>query len=170
MRRAFLAVTLGSLLLLGTACDSGAETPAAAPAPQAVTPSSAPASPPQDYTANTRQVCGKLDKIFDRDLKAFGSEVGKMIAYKEAKATAEADKSEKAAGRQLQAAATNIRRETAAAEDPELKTAGAASAAKLADGARDTRFFDSIKSTNDLDRVIEGRMSEWLSPVAGYCA
>lgn len=170
MQRAILAVTLGGLLLTVAACDSDAETTEAATTAPAVTPSSAPASLPPDYSANTRQVCGKIDKIIDRDVTAFGAEMGKMIARKEAKATVEADKAEKAAGQRLAAAAAGIRRETAAAEDPELKTAGVTSAGKLAKAATDTRFFDGIKSSTEFDRVIEARMAEWLSPVTGYCS
>ena len=46
MRRAFLAVTLGGVLLATGACSSDAETPAAAPA-AATTPSAEVTSPPR---------------------------------------------------------------------------------------------------------------------------
>jgi alpha-beta hydrolase superfamily lysophospholipase len=170
MRRAILAASLGGLLLTGAACDSDAET-GARPAPPAVAPSSAPAIAAPDYTADTRRVCGRLEKLIDSDLPTgFGTAIGRMIAQKEAKATAEADKAEKAAGARLTSAAAVIRRETATARDPDLRAAGAASAAKLTAGAADRRFFDGIRTTQDLDRVIETRMGDWLSPVAGYCA
>ena len=32
------------------------------------------------------------------------------------------------------------------------------------------KLFDKIKSTKDLDKVLEGEMTNWLTPVAGYCA
>ena len=100
----------------------------------------------------------------------FGAQMGKMIAHKEAKQTAEAEKAEKAAAAGLKNIAVKVKKEIAAAEDPELKTAGEASAAKFAQSAADDKFFDSIKTTKDLDRTIEGKMTDWLSPVAGYCA
>jgi hypothetical protein len=169
MRRAILAVSLGGLLLAGTACDSETRTDAA-PAPAVTAPSSAPTSPAPDYTANTRLVCGRLDRTIAGLPTGFGTEIGKMIAYKEAKAATEAKKSAQAASVRLRTAATAIRKESATAQDPGLRTAGAASAAKLTASAADRTFFDAIKTPKDLDRVIESRMTEWLSPVAGYCA
>jgi hypothetical protein len=168
MRRALLAVALGGVLLTATACDSDAETPAAAPA--ASTPSTAASSAGPDYSVNTKLVCGKVEKVFDADLESFGTQMGKMIAHKEAKQAAEAKKAEEAAAARLKDIAAKVKKETAAAEDPELKTAGETSAAKFATSAADGKFFDSIKTTKDLDRAIEGKMTEWLSPVAGYCA
>jgi hypothetical protein len=168
MRRALLAVALGGVLLSAAACDSDTETPAAAPAASA--PSTAPASAAPNYLANTKLVCGEVEKIFDADLQSFGAQMGKMIAYKEAKQTADAEKAEKAAAANLKAISAKIRKETASAENPELKTAGDASADKFASSATDAKFFDGIKTTKDLDKTIESKMTEWLSPVAGYCA
>ena len=168
MRRALLAVALGGVLLTATACDSDEKSPAAAPAANA--PSAAASIAGPDYSANTKLVCGKVEKVFDADLENFGTQMGKMIAHKEAKQTAEADKAEKAAAAGLKSIAAKVKKETAVAEDPELKTAGATSAAKFAQSAADAKFFDSIKTAKDLDRTIEGKMTDWLSPVAGYCA
>ncbi|MET0494190.1 MAG: hypothetical protein ABW000_13775 [Actinoplanes sp.] len=171
MRRALLAVSLSGLLLSGAACSSGGDSDPAAVAPATV-PSTAETttSPPPNYTANTKKVCDKLEKIFDAELEDFGTEIGKMIAYKEAKQADNADKAEKAAGKQLKEVGAQVRKETAAAQDPELKTAGAASATKFSKSATDSKLFDKIKSTKDLDKVLEGEMTNWLTPVAGYCA
>jgi hypothetical protein len=168
MRRAFLALALGGALLTASACSDDPETPDAAPAWTA--PSAEATTPAPDYSANTNVVCGKIDKIFDQDLERFGTQLGKMIAYKEAKEATEAEKAEKAAGQQLRNIGSKVRKETAAAQDPDLKTAGATSAAKFAKSAADAKFFDGIKTTKDLDRTIQTKMSEWLTPVAGYCA
>ena len=168
MRRALLAVALGGLLLTAAACDSDAESTAAAPA--ATTPSTTPTSAAPDYTANTKLVCDKVSAIFSKDLNGFHTEMGKMIARKEAKEAAEADLAEKAAKAQLKTVGTKIKKETAAAEDPDLQTAGAASAAKLAKSAADAKFFDGIKTTKDLDGKIEGKLTDWMSPVTGFCA
>jgi hypothetical protein len=167
MRRAFLAVALGGVLAAATACSSDAK-PAAAPA--ATTPSAEVTSPAPDYSANTKLVCGKVEKIFDAELAGFGTQIGKMIAYKEAKQTPEAEKAEKAARKKLKDIGAKVKKATTVAQDPELKSAGATSAAKFTRSASDTKFFDSIKTTKDLDRTIEGKMTDWLSPVAGYCA
>ena len=170
MRRAILAVTIGGVLLTGTACDSDAETTAAAASSPAITPSAEPTSPPPDYTANTKLVCGKVEKILNEDLKGFATAIGKMIAYKEAKQTTEADAAQKSASKELKDVGAQVKKETSAAEDPALKTAGATSAAKFAKTAGDDKFFDKIKTTKDLDAIIEGQLTEWFTPVAGYCA
>jgi hypothetical protein len=169
MRPAILAVALGGVLLAGTACDSEVKTAGTA-APPSATPSSEPSIPAPDYSANTKAICGKLEKIFNEDLEGFGTQVGKMIAYKESKQTAQAAKAQKAAAQELENVATKVKQETSAAQDPALRMAGAASAAKFAKSANDPAFLDKIKSTQDLSRTIEGQMTEWLNPVAGYCA
>ena len=168
MRRAILALALGGVLLSAAACDSDAESSTAAPA--AATPSATPTSAAPDYSANTALVCGKVQTVFTKDLQSFGTQLGKMIAYKEAKQAADAEKAETAAKKQLKAVGAKVLKETSAAEDPDLVTAGKTSAAKFTRSAADTRFFDGIKTTKDLDRTIEAKMTDWLSPVAGYCA
>jgi hypothetical protein len=169
MRRALLAVALGGALLGAAACDGDADSGAAAPT--LVTPSSAaPTSPAPDYSANTRQVCDQVAAIFRNDLDAFSTEMGRMIARKEAKATADAEKAEKAAATQLKNAGAKLRKTTAAAEDPELQEMGQQSAAKLTRSAADAKFFDSIKTTKDLDARIEAKLTDWMSPVTGFCA
>ncbi|MEV8509592.1 hypothetical protein AB0368_32845 [Actinoplanes sp. NPDC051475] len=170
MRRALLTAALGGILLTGAGCSDGGDTEDGA-APAQVVASSAPAaSPAPDYSANTKKICDSLDKIFDTELEDFGTEIGKMIAYKEAKQADNAEKAEKAAAKQLRDVGARVRKETTVAQDPELKAAGAASATKFTKSAADAKFFDRIKSTKDLDRILETEMTNWLTPVAGYCA
>ncbi|RSM63760.1 hypothetical protein DMB66_21900 [Actinoplanes sp. ATCC 53533] len=172
MRTALLAGSLACLLLTGTACssdDNGTET--IAEAPVAETPSTATTTvPAPDYYANTRKVCAALNKIFDADVAEFGTAVGKMIAYKEAKQTAEAEQARKAASKELKEVGAKVRKETAAAADPDLKQAGAISATKFSKSSTDKALFDKIKTTKDLDRTLAAKMPDWMDPVAGLCA
>ena len=171
MRTALLAVSLGGLLLTGAACSSGdngsesttAEAPAA---PTAVTTT----VPAPNYYADTRKVCARLNKIFDADVAEFGAAMGKMIAYKEAKQAAEAELARKAASKQLKEVGAKVRKETVAAQDPDLKQAGAVSATKFSKSAADKALFDRIKTTKDLDRTLATKMPDWMDPVAGLCA
>ena len=168
MRRALLAVIAGGTLLAGAACDSDAET-TAAPVP---TPSTAPAHslpPLPDYTANTNLVCGRLNTIYQGELRAFGAAMGTMITYKEAKQTAEAQKAENTAVSKLKAVAVKIRKDTAAAQDPEFKAAGIISATKVETSVKDRKYFDKVKTLKDLNATIEGQFSQWLIPVSGFC-
>jgi len=172
MRTALLAGSLACLLLTGTACssdDNGSET--IAEAPVAETPSTATTTvPAPNYYANTRKVCAALNKIFDADVAEFGTAVGKMIAYKEAKQTAEAEQARAAASKELKEVGAKVRKETAAAEDPDLKQAGAISATKFSKSSTDKALFDKIKTTKDLDRTLAAKMPDWMDPVAGLCA
>jgi hypothetical protein len=174
MRRALLAVALGGVLLTGTACNADRPTGAsAAPVAPSPTPESADvAASPQapDYSADTRAICGRLETVFNDDLTAFHTQMGKMIANKEAKLAPEAAKAQKAAGAELKKVGAKIKKETAAAQDPELRAAGAVSAAKLEKSATDTSFFKKIKTEKDYDRLIEDQLQQWFTPAAGYCA
>ncbi|MEU4425494.1 hypothetical protein AB0F81_33140 [Actinoplanes sp. NPDC024001] len=172
MRRAILAVLAGGLLLTGAACDSDADTSEIA-APAATTAPAAPAStaPAPDYSADTEKVCGRLDKIFSAALAGeFGAAMGKMIAQKEAKQAEEAAKAEKAAAAELKSVGAQIREETVAAQDPELKAAGETSAAKIEKSAQNRDYIEKVKTSKDLDRTLKTQVQEWLSPVTGYCA
>jgi hypothetical protein len=167
MRRAILAVTIGGVLLTSAACDSGSK-PSTAPASAEVVPS-APTSLAPDYSANTALVCGKVQKIFNTGLKGFATDLGKMIANKEAKQTAAATTAQKAAAKELDSVGGQVKTATESAEDPEIRSAGAESAAKFVKSASDAGFFGRIKTTKDLDKIIEAQLNEWFTPVAGYC-
>ena len=170
MRRAFLAMALGGVLLTAAACDSDAEPTAAAPATEA-TPSAEPTTPAPDYSADTRKVCGQVDVIFDKDIAAFSAQMGRMIARKEAKATpAEAKAAQTAASGKLKTISASLRKTTAAAQDPDLQAAGAASATKFTKAAANSAFFARIKTQKDFDKTIQSQLNNWMSPVSGFCA
>ncbi|MGA5303367.1 hypothetical protein ACPCHT_25810 [Nucisporomicrobium flavum] len=173
MRRALLAATLGGLLLTGTACSSDGDAEPTAGTTTAATeaaPTTAPTSAAPDYTANTKKVCTKVVKIYSDGTEDFGTEIGKMIAYKEAKQADNAQAAEKAAGKELRDVGAKLKKETAAAQDPELRQAGATSAAKFTKSGNDSKLFDRIKTTKDLDKVLQTELTNWLTPIAGYCA
>jgi hypothetical protein len=172
MRRVLLAVALGGVLVAGTACDTDRSTSAsAAPPAPAPTPESAQATDAApDYSADTRVICGRLQTIFNDDLEAFHAQMGKMIANKEAKLTSEAAKAQAAARAELKKVGAKIKKETAAAQDPQLRTAGATSAGKFAKSAADKSFFSKVKTQKDYDRLIEDQLQQWFTPAAGYCA
>jgi hypothetical protein len=170
MRRAILAVIAGGALLTGSACDTDADAKNEAAAPTQTAPTAATTtSPAPDYSDSTEQVCGKLKTLYSVELRNFGTAMGKMVTYKEAKQTADAEKAEATAAGQLKAAATKIRRETATAEDPDFQAAGKVSAAKLETSATDRRYMDKVKTLADLNKTATAQFTEWLTPVAGYC-
>lgn len=166
MRRAILAVIAGGTILAGSACDSDAKTTPEAASTSAAAPSSSPAP---DYSASTKLVCDKLQTLYTTELRAFGTAMGKMVTYKEAKQTTQAKSAENTAAGQLKAAATKIRKETAAAEDPDFQAAGKVSASKLESSAKNRDYMEKVKSLNDLNKSVQAQFAEWLTPVAGYC-
>ena len=169
MRRAILAVTTGCVLLTGAACGNDADSSTTAAATPSAAPSAVASSPAADYTADTKAVCAKVDKIFTEDLEDFATELGKMIAYKEAKQTSEANTAEKSAGKELKEVAAAMKKATGAAQDPGLVKAGEASAEKITTTAGDTKFFDKIKTTKDVDTVLEAEFTAWFTPLSEYC-
>ena len=170
MRRAILAVIAGGTLLAGAACDSDAKAKTEAADPTRTAATAAPSSEPApDYSASTKLVCGKLQSLYTTELRAFGTAMGRMVTYKEAKQTTDAEKAEATAAGQLKAAATKIRTATAAAEDPDFQAAGKVSASKLESSATDRRYMDRVKSMADLNKTVQAQFAEWLTPVAGYC-
>lgn len=173
MRRALLAVSLSGLLLAGAACGSGGDSEpdnAAEPLWEQAPTSAAPAVPAPDYHADTKKVCTKVNKIFATEVPQFGTAVGKMIAYKEAKQADEAEDAREAASKELKEVGAKVRKETSVAQDPELKAAGETSATKFTKSAADKKLFDGIKTTKDLDKTLTAKMPEWMDPVAGLCA
>lgn len=169
MRRITLAVLASGLLLTSAACSDDPKTSEVA-APAATTPSAAPSvtvSATPDYTAANKLTCERLDKPLS--FRAFGESLGKMIAYKEAKDTANADKAEKQAATELKEIGAQIRKETENAEDPQLKELAAASAQRIDASAKDLDFIEGIKSTKDLDGSVKDQIAEWISPLAGHC-
>ncbi|MEV6489292.1 hypothetical protein AB0M20_11785 [Actinoplanes sp. NPDC051633] len=169
MRRALLALAVGgALLTISTACDSDPAAPAAAPTNADPTTQATSTAP--DFAANTELVCGKVTSIYDDGFDGFNAAMGKMIANKEAEQAPEAKKAQQAAANELKKVGAALKKEVAAAEDPALKKAGETSAAKLTKSAADKKFFDSIKTTADLNKRIEPKILDWMTPVRGFCA
>ncbi|WP_221329467.1 hypothetical protein [Actinoplanes sp. L3-i22] len=167
MRRFILAVTTGALLLTGTACGSTSEdaTDAAAPAATVA------ASPSADFTADTKKVCDSVGTLLGgKKMEDFGVELGKTIAYKQAKQTANATKARTDAGKRLKAVGAALNASTAKAQDPDLKAAGTESLKRIDASASDDAFFAKFKTLKDIDSVLEAEMTGWLEPMDKFCS
>ncbi|BCJ41179.1 hypothetical protein GCM10010168_45230 [Actinoplanes ianthinogenes] len=169
MRRTILAVTAGALLLTGAACGSKSDTTATPAATTAATTVSA--TPAADYTADTKKVCTDVTTLLGGDkMKKFGEELGKLIAYKQAKATAKAKQARTDAGTRLKAAATELNAITAKAQDPELKAAGAKIQQNMNASAADDTFFAKFKTEADISKALETEMTVWFTPMDSFCS
>ncbi|GAA4588678.1 hypothetical protein BJY16_008643 [Actinoplanes octamycinicus] len=170
MRRIILAVTTGALLLTGTACGSKSDDTAAPAAPAATTATTS-AAPAADYTADTKKTCGDLTKLLSgQSMVKFGEELGKMIGYKQAKATAQAKQARTDAGKKLKELAAEVTKSTGAAQDPELKAAGEKVAQSITTSAGDDAFFAKFKTEKDVDKALETEMTAWFTPLDTFCS
>ncbi|HET9517949.1 MAG TPA: hypothetical protein VFO77_09515 [Actinoplanes sp.] len=178
MRRALMTVTLGTVLLTGAACGTASEPPApggtGAPPPAAAQASAAQASaanpsPPNEKSPNTAKVCAEVQKVFNNDTAPIGAELAMMLVHKERKAKDQAAKAEENARKQLRTVAGKLKQATAGAEEAAVKAAGATSAGKLNASAADAKAFDELKSSADLNKFIDTKMADWLSPISGHC-
>jgi hypothetical protein len=167
MRRALLVVLAGGLALPVAACDNATKRSSAAPVASAAAPASLPPLP--DYSVDTQMVCTRLRAVYGGELRDFGTAMGKLISLKEAKQTAEAEKAEAEAAGKLKTAGAKIRQDTATAQDPDFQQAGATSAAKFEQSATDRKYFDRVKTLDDLNRTLQPQMAQWLTPVSSFC-
>lgn len=173
MQRIVLAATTGALLLAGSACATKSETTAAPTTPAAASAAASAtvsASPSMDYTADTKKVCDEVTKALEgKELEKFAEQLGEFIGYKEAKASAAAEKARVKAGENLKSAANVLRASTAAAKDPELKAAGEEASGKMALSAEDDAFFAKFNTEKDVDKALEPQMTVWFAPIVPFC-
>ena len=141
MRRALLAVSPAARLVTGTACDTDREPTDAAPA----------GGPPRRRTARAaaarllgehQTVCGRLETVYNGELRAFDAAMGKMITYKEAKRRAEASKAENAAVAQLKAAGVKIARRRRSQRIRSSRRPGWSRPPRWRRSVRDRKYFD----------------------------
>jgi hypothetical protein len=166
MRRLIVTATVGVVVLFAAGCDNGTATSTASKPP---TPSASPsASPSRDPKA--QEICDDLHRnILDVDAKAFGTELGKMIAARARGNKTEETQSQQDAVAKLNEIAGKLRTHAGEATDPRLKGALNASAGNLEKLAGDT---DNLSKLNSLDQVGQTtqKFAAALSDIADYCS
>jgi hypothetical protein len=173
MRRVVLAVAIAVIAVSTAAC--GGNGPSASPSPSATSASASPSASPTptasvNYAADTKRICGQIEKSFDSEMESFGVELGKMIAYREAGNTTRANQAEAATQAELRAIASRMRARTAVAQDPELRAAGQESAENMEATAADDSFFAKFKRVSDVEKLLQNEVVSWLLPLAEFCA
>ena len=175
MQRWITAATVGALLLTVPACSGGSDPRTGAESPSASAPALASASPvpsaePSKDSASTKKFCSGVDKtLYGKEMSRFADEVGKMIAYKNAKQTAKAKQARIAAGKQLNAVAKAMRTQTSTAKEAELRAAGEEAADNIDKSAEDPAFYAKIKNDKSMDEVLQSEMTPWIVPLAKFC-
>lgn len=172
MRRqiATAIAAFGVAVLFVTGCDNGTATSTASKGPA---PSAAPSVSPSASTSRdpkAQEICDDLHRnILDVDAKAFGAELGKMIAARAQGDKAEETRAQQAAVAKLNEIAGKLRTHAGEATDPRLKEALNTSASNLEKLATDT---DSLSKLNSLSQVSQTtqRFATALSDITDYCS
>jgi len=181
MRRTATFLTVGALLLGASACSSSdaavsttasSDTSASsAPAPGVTASNAADDTATSTQTASTKSVCTKVEKLLEgKQMKKFGTRLGQMIVYKQAKNTAKAKAARVTAGKDLLAFAKEMRTVTATAKDAEVRAAGEEGAVEIEKTAANDAFYAKIKTVKDVDKSMESEITPWLTPLSPYCA
>ncbi|WP_432981124.1 hypothetical protein [Dactylosporangium sp. CA-233914] len=152
MRRLLTVAILAALVSTSAACGDSTDSDTSASAGSS--PTSSP-SPTVDIKANTKEVCGKAEKIVTEDAaKPIGEQIGIMIVAKEQKNKANETKAVAKAKELADALAKQLRDLKAEAADPKLQSA----LDKAADGIALFGTPDNlskINSVGDMEKLAE---------------
>jgi hypothetical protein len=165
MRRLVAVAALGVAVLFAAGCDNGTATSTASKPPS---PSASPsASPSRDPKA--QEICDDLHRnILDVDAKAFGTELGKMIAARAQGNKAEETRAQQAAVAKLNGIAGKLRTHAGEATDPRLKDALNASASNLEKLAADTGNLSKLNSLDQVGQTTQ-KFATALGDITDYC-
>ncbi|MGC9671458.1 hypothetical protein ACNTMW_33565 [Planosporangium sp. 12N6] len=164
MRGMIAALTLSGAALLTVGCaDDGAGTPVRGAGPPA---SAAPASPDPQATA----VCADLrGTVLDTDAKAFGAELGRLVAARSQGDRAGESQAQQAATATLTRIADRLRTHATGATDPRLTGALDTSAANLDRLGADPATFAGLTSLETVSQTT-ARFTAALGEVTDYCS
>ncbi|WP_432832360.1 hypothetical protein [Dactylosporangium sp. CA-092794] len=154
MRRLLTAAVLAALVSTSAACAQAddSDTSAGASAQASPSPTSSP-SPTVDVAANTKEVCGKAQKIVTEDaVKPIGEQIGLAVVAKQQKNKAAETAAEAKAKELADALAKQLSDLKAEAADPKLQAALDKAAKGLA-LLGDPATLSQINTINDLDKV-----------------
>ncbi|MEV1285965.1 hypothetical protein [Micromonospora sp. NPDC049679] len=167
MRRTLAVLTLAGALAVAGGCGTKSE-PKAAPAATSAAPSP---TPSEDYTADTKEVCGKIDTLLDKDIVPFAEALAKTVVYREAGNTAQAKKAKATGQAELKKLAAKIRTATAAAKDPKVQEGGEEAATNVEASATSGKIFDTMKAKDleDESKTLENEMTAWFVPLGVHC-
>jgi hypothetical protein len=165
MRRLIAALALCGGALLAAGCGDGIVTVTRSASPS--TSASTGASPSRDPKAQA--ICDDLHRnVLDVDAKAFGAELGKMIAARAQGNKTEAARAQQAAVTKLNEIAGKLRKHADGATDPRLRSALSASAANLEKLAADTDQLSRLDSLEAVGQTTQ-KFAAALSDVVEYC-
>lgn len=165
MRRILAATVLALLALPVAGCSDGDRT-AGGPAAGTAAPAGS-AKPSADPSAEA--ICADLkNTVLDADAKAFGAELGKMVAYRAQGKTQQQEQARAAAQAKLREIAGKLRTHANSATDPALRQALTNSAGNIDRLAADSSYLTNVTSMESVSSATQ-KFVESMSDVAKYC-
>jgi hypothetical protein len=155
VRRFLTVAILAALVSTSAACAQSDDSSTGSSSTSAAAgPTSSP-SPTVDVAANTKEVCGKVEKVIsEENVKPIGEQIGLMIAAKAAKNKTNETKAAAKAKELADALAKQLRDLKTEAVDPKLQAA----LDKAADGIQlfgAPEYLSKIKSIDDMDKLTD---------------
>ncbi|NJC71667.1 hypothetical protein HC031_18355 [Planosporangium thailandense] len=117
-----------------------------------------------------KAICDDVrDNVLGADAKAFGAELGRMMAFRAQQDRAAEQRAQQAATAKLAEIAGKLRTHAAQAGDPRLRTALNASAGNLDRLGADTGALTGLDSLDAVSKTT-GKFAAALGDVADYCS
>jgi hypothetical protein len=113
--------------------------------------------------AATKQLCEAVGQVYGDNMGKFAQALTKVPDGGGATARKDAQQA-------LNMFADALRRATQTSDVPGAQKAGAKAADKMSATAADDAFFSSIKSADDVQKVLGPNLKSWLKPVTEKCS
>lgn len=169
MRRITAVASLAAFVALGAGCSAdGGSASGPSAGTSAGSTSTGSARPTVDPSAEA--VCADLkNTVLDDDAKAFGAELGRMVAYRAQGKTQQQEQARAAAAAKLREIAGKLRAHATSTTDTALRDALTKSADNLDRLAGDASYLSGVTSLASVSSATQ-RFVESMSDVARYCA
>lgn len=166
MRRAVQTIVVGGALLLAAACGTANSPSGSNPAPAGtpVVGASAGGGAQPAALTETKAMCEALGQVYNKNMGLFAESLTKMVAAKGATAA------QQEAQVSLKSFSVAVREATGKSGDTALRDDGKKAADQLQAKSADAAFFQKIKTSDDVNKVLGPTLKEWLSPVSSHCA
>jgi hypothetical protein len=165
MRRIAALAALGLTMLAVTACGDTKEPTTTAPTTAATTAAATSAAP----SGNTDAACEQFKTVFAQDrMTQVGVPVGQLLAYRNAKDSANAKKAETKVKAEFDKLAADITKIGTDSGDPAFQAKMDAVVAEI-NKSKDLAFLDDVKDVGDLEKPFTEMLTAWILPIATTC-
>jgi hypothetical protein len=155
MRRTIRTLLVGGVLLTAAACGTATDTASTAGTPGVA------GAPPATVSTALKSTCEALGQAYGRNMAALAESLTTYVGDRTTVARAQAS---------LAAFATAVENATKASTDAKLKADGKQAADRMHAKSTDTKFFGTIKTSQDVEKTMGPTLTAWLSPVTRHCS